>query len=233
MGSSRPSSFSLKPSLSTAEIVERIGERRRRIPETRVSFLDDLAKQYNAPYRLTDVPDGRRSYLIGDVIVLDRSLRIERLHWAYCHELAHLQLQHHQCPPVDDTEERQQETDANNLAAELILPEIEFKPLVHETLLVLKQRFAHASHEVIARRRLNYRQGVLTIFDNDQLTARLSPDGWNHPAQLLPIESEVMQKCLESKSEVLINMGEYSLEATYVDEGQGVVRVLLFLESQL
>ncbi len=101
------------------------------------------------------------------------------------------------------------------------------------TLLELKKAFPFASHEVLARRRMQHRPGLLTIIDNGRITARLAPEGWNIPPQLLEIETEAWRLCRETKSENLIKRGGLSVEGAYVDEGRGVIRVILFLEGEI
>ncbi len=197
-----------------------------------MSFLDELSRKQDVPYRFAAVPEGRRSYLIGGVVVLDESLTPERAHWAYCHEVAHLKLNHPRTPPMDSADEVFQENEANRMASEMLLPEREFSTQVHRTLPELKELFPHASYEVIARRRLAFRPGLLSIVDNGKLTARVAPDGWNKPAQLFPLEKKAYDACMKKKGEVTLNEEGMQVEATYVDEGRGVVRVILFLEGE-
>ena len=40
-----------------------------------------------------------------------------------------------------------------------------------------------------------------------------------------------MTRCLEVKDELMNEEGDIRVEATYVDEGRGVIRVILFLEG--
>lgn len=197
-----------------------------------MSFLDELSARLGVPYRFARLPDKCRAYLMDGAAVLNDSLTPEQAHWSYCHEVAHLRLKHHENLPRDNTEEREQEAEANRMASDLLLPEKQFVPLVHHSLLELKQAFPFASYEVLARKRLRYRPGLLNIFDNGKKTARLAPDGWNIPAQLFPIESEGFKECLKSKNGVTLEREGMKLEATYVDEGRGVVRVILFLEGE-
>ena len=197
-----------------------------------MTFLEELSRTSGVPYRFSAVPEGRRSYLISGVVVLDESLTPERANWAYCHELAHLKLDHPRTPPLDSTEEVMQENEANRLASELLLPAEDFRAHLHRPLTELKGIFPQASYEVIARRRMTYRPGLLTIIDNGKITARLAPDGWNKPARLFPLEKEAYDACLSDKGEVNLSEEAMQVEATYVDEGRGVVRVILFLEGE-
>ncbi len=197
-----------------------------------MSFLDDLAEAHGVPYRFAAISEGHRSYLIDRTVVLNETLTPERANWAYCHELAHLKLEHPHNPPLNAAEEREQENEANLLASELILPDSQFAGVSHQSLSELKVLFPHASHEVIGRRRLNYRPGLLTIYDNRDMTARLAPDGWSCPTRLFPIEFKALEACSKSRSAVNFSEGNMRIEATFVDEGRGVERVILFMEGE-
>lgn len=197
-----------------------------------MSFLDALSTRLGVPYRFASLPENCRAYLLDGVAVLNDQLSPEQTHWSYCHEVAHFKLNHHQDLPVDETDERKQEADANRLAADFMLPEAQFKSLSHESLICLKESFPHASYEVLARRRLNFRPGLLTIIDNERITVRLAPEGWNRPPRLFPLESEALKTCLACKEEVVMSRDAMTVEATYVDEGTGVIRVILFLEGK-
>jgi len=197
-----------------------------------MEFIDVLARTHSLPYRLTAMSDGRRSYLIAGLVMLDEKLQPERINWAYCHELAHHLLKHAHYQPLDDAELQEQENDANKLAAELLLPEDEFAPHSQQTLSELKSIFAHASYEVIARRRLHFYSGLLTIYDNNKMTARISPDGWNQPPGLCPTEKLALDQCYRDRAEVTLRMDGLAVEATFIDEGRGVERVILFAEPE-
>ncbi|MBU1652417.1 ImmA/IrrE family metallo-endopeptidase, partial [bacterium] len=190
-------------------------------------FIRAAAQRYDVPVKISSVVEGRRAFLLGTTIYLNADLPEERANWAFCHELAHLLLKHHERMPRDTVEEEAQERAANFLASDLILPEEEFKPLMHLSLEELKQRFSHASYEVIARRRLKFRPGLLTIVDDVKISARLAPDGWNRPMQLFPPESQALDRCLQEKNELVLQEEGMTVEATYIDEGRGVVRVIL------
>ncbi len=197
-----------------------------------MEFLDELSRAHGVPYRLVDVSEGRRSYLMDGIVVLDKNLSSERVNWAYCHELAHHLLRHADNPPRDNAEEREQENDANRYASELLLPAREFAPQSQLSLSELKTVFPYSSHEVIARRRLAFRPGMLSIYDNHKMTAQLTPDGWNRPPQLLQIEREALDRCYRGREEVLLESEGMRIEATFIDEGRGVERVILFLEGE-
>jgi hypothetical protein len=199
------------------------------------AYLDELTARLKVPYRRARLPDGCRGLLVDGAVVLADDLTPEREHWAYCHEVAHLRLGHAAKIPRDDAEEREQESDANRLASELLLPEEDFRPYLFSTLKELKETFPFASHEVLARRRQTFRPGLLTLFDNDRLTSRTAPEGWNVSRLLFPIEQEAIRQltdCPASKCEVLLERDGLKVEATFVDEGRGVARVILFMEGE-
>ena len=197
-----------------------------------MSYLDELSTRLGVPYRLAPLADGCRALLIDGAVVLAPEQVPERAHWAYCHEVAHLRLNHPQDLPRDSTEELQQESEASALAAELLLPKASFRRHAHRTLTDLKERFPFASYEALARRRLTFRPGLLTIFDNDKRTCRIAPPDWNTAARLFSIETKARKACLKKKAEVILEDGGMTAEATYVDEGRGVVRVIVFLEGE-
>lgn len=60
-----------------------------------------------------------------------------------------MRLEHDLNPPRDEAEEREQEAEANRLAAEILLPADQFVPQSHRSLTELKQAFPFASHEVL------------------------------------------------------------------------------------
>jgi len=194
-------------------------------------FIKAVAQKYDVSVTVSSAMEGRRAFLVGTTIFLDRELPEERANWAFCHELAHLLLNHHIDLPRDSAEEEEQERKANALASDLMLPEDDFQPLVHLTIGELKQRFFHASHEVIARRRLKYRPGLLTIVDDGVVSSRLAPDGWNRPFQLFPPEKAALDRCLSDKADFVLHDEGMTVEATYIDEGRGVIRVILFAEE--
>jgi hypothetical protein len=197
-----------------------------------MSYLDELSARLGVPYRPAALPEGCRGLLVDGAVVLAEDLTPERAHWAYCHEVAHLRLGHAADLPADPSEEQRQEAETNALAAELLLPQDQFRPQTHLSLTELKALFPFASHEVLARRRLTFRPGLLTIFDNDKQTSRIAPESWNVPTQLFPLESKARKRCLKTKAEVLLEDGGRKVEATYIDEGRGVVRVIVFLEGE-
>ena len=128
-------------------------------------------------------------------IFLKPDPRRERVQWAIAHEIgeavAHrvfkmLGSRPKECPPGA------RETIANLLAVRLLLPRDAFLRSARRhgwDLLKLKRRFETASHELIARRMLDFDPPiVITVFDNGRCTLRRSNWGSRAP-QLSPDEA--------------------------------------------
>jgi len=105
--------------------------------------------------------------------------RSERLQWAVAHEIGEtLAARVFDLLAVDPREAiaNTRETVANHLAARLLLPSAWFKPRAEQAgwdLLALKREFSTASHELIARRMLDFEPPVvITIFDHARLSWR-------------------------------------------------------------
>lgn len=194
------------------------------------AWAEDFAASVGLELRLeAPLPGGVPAYKYdgpeGPVVVLDATLPAERLHFTLAHEAAHVLLDH--AGEVEPSEE----FEANRLASELLLPEREFRPHAHRTLRELKELFPHASFEVLARRRLAFTPGVLTVVDNGELTRRLASDGFAHPP--LPAEPEwrVIREAYTRAADLEREIHGLRLAATHVDTGRGVARVLLLVEE--
>jgi predicted transcriptional regulator len=116
-----------------------------------------------------------------DSILLRPDPRPERRQWAVAHEVGeHTAGQVFAALGVDPGEAppSARETVANHLAGRLLLPTDWFGPdavACQWDLPRLKQRYATASHELVARRMLDFEPWiVVTIFDNGRLTFRRS-----------------------------------------------------------
>lgn len=122
---------------------------------------------------------GHRGVTNRGSIMLRPDPRRERLHWAIAHEIgewcAHqvfssLAVDPSEAPPAA------RETVANQLAARILLPRGEFgcdARACNWDLLALKERYATASHELIARRMLDFTPAIIiTIFDQGRRTFR-------------------------------------------------------------
>lgn len=199
-----------------------------------MSGADPWAEAFAARHRLriryeTPLPGRVPAYKYDDehgpVVVLDSALPPERQHFSLAHETAHVLLDH------GDEIAPEEELAANRLAGELLLPDPLFSEHTHLTLRELKAEFPHASFEVIARRRLAFAPGVLTIVDDMRLTRRLVADDFAAPPRPVPAEWRLIERCFRERAD-LDDSGEgIRLHGTYVDEGRGVIRVLLVTEE--
>lgn len=129
--------------------------------------------------------------------VLRSEPRPERRHWALAHEIgehvaprvfAHLGVDAREVMP------NAREALANRLAGRLLLPTPWFAidaPALDWDLLALKNRYATASHELIARRMLEMpTPAIITIFDQSRLHFRRA----NVPGRVPPL-SPVEKQC--------------------------------------
>jgi len=167
-------------------------------------------------------------YKMGRTIFLDFSVSQERQNWAFCHELAHLLLNH------DDTSipSPEEELNANQLAAELLLPAEDFIEVARfATLSELKAEFPHASWEALLRRRLQFRKGIGTIFDEGNMTFRGASPDLSFPSQPLPEEWNVARDSFNQAQSQNRTTPVFNVTADYVDTGSGIRRVLLWTES--
>jgi len=192
-----------------------------------VEYIQNLAKIHQLQIIVKKLPEGPRAYLMGEVIYLDESLSQERRNFAFCHELAHKLLNHH----LQDVLSEEMESEANRLAADLLLPPETFPkdalafPLDH-----LKQLYPQASWEVIARAKLLLVPALLTIFDNGKQILRNSHEAVQFLPNLLPVELEVFRQCLAVRKHCEMQEGMVRTEGYFVDTGQGILRVLLWTE---
>ncbi len=159
------------------------------------------------------------------MVVLDSTLPPERSNFSLAHEIAHILKGHH------GNIKPEEEQEANRLASQLILPEEDFAPQAWRSIRELKACFPQASFEVIARRRLAFVPGVLTIVDNGNVTSRLLSERFNCPRMLTPPERKIIDQTMQQRKDIVISNDGFKLSTTYVDEGRGVVRVLLYVEE--
>ncbi len=172
-----------------------------------------------------DVPGYKYDDNEGPVVVLNAAMPPERRHFALAHEVAHILLGH------GDELEEGEELEANRLAAELLLPTERFSREAWQPLRELKRLFPHASHEAIARRRLAFVPGVLTIVDDGRLTRRLVSEGFAAPPHPAPFEWNLIERAFETRGDLEEEAEGLRLSAVFVDEGRGVARVLLLAEG--
>jgi hypothetical protein len=137
-------------------------------------------------------------------ILLRPDPRRERLQWAVAHEIGewcahqvfrHLSVDPREAPPAA------RESVANQLASRILLPRDDFERDARDCgwdLLQLKTRYATASHELIARRMLDFTPAVIiTIFDQGRRTFRRG----NLPFRAPPLghlEQAASRACLET-----------------------------------
>jgi Zn-dependent peptidase ImmA (M78 family) len=150
--------------------------------------------------RLADQSGGHEEQ---GTIVVGPAERPERMQWAVAHEIgesiayrvfATLNVQ----PEVAPSSAR--EIVANHLASALLLPRMQFAADGRELdwdLFGLKQRYATASHELIARRMLEMRPPiVITMCDQGRVRWRRSNVSGRAP-RLSPREESAWQRCHE------------------------------------
>jgi hypothetical protein len=171
-------------------------------------------------------------YSAGRTIVIDPDIYPPRRNWLFCHELAHIILGHTE----SDIFHSEMETEADELASELMLPRDEFRNnMKRMDLIRLKEKYSHASWEVIAHRWADERPAVLTIFDNNLLTNRYAPKGLSCPSQPTQPEIEMIQECSNIKENIIRTIANgitLHLQVFFIDDGRGVERVLLLTEPQ-
>jgi hypothetical protein len=188
-------------------------------------FIRKIAELYKVKVRLHSLEENVRGYKMDDEIIINENNPPERRNWTFCHELAHIVLGHSSAPSDED------EREADRFAAELMLPERDFIPDSKDlNLNSLKLVYPHASYETIARRCLQFNPGVMTIFDQKQLTCRLGSDGINFPANPTAQEMKVIEECYNLKNSVSKTEGDIFIKGFYIDQGRDIIRVILLTQ---
>jgi len=162
----------------------------------------------------------------GPVIVLDENMPPERRNFALAHETAHILLNHSGGVAPDE------ELEANHLASELLLPDKAFSQHAGLPLRELKELFPHVSYEVLARRKLAFVQGVVTIIDNGHISRRLTSDDFTAPFHPTEIEWNAIEECESNRNDYDIHVDDMHLSACYIDSGDGFIRVVLTVEQE-
>jgi Zn-dependent peptidase ImmA (M78 family) len=146
-------------------------------------------------------------------ILLRPDPRPERLQWAVAHEIGELFSNRVFAELGVDPREAPagaRETVANQLAGRLLLPRTWFAEAAADcgwNILELKRQFATASHELIARRMLDFPPTIgITIFDNGRRTFRRG-NLPNRMPPLVPLERAAWQQAHET--------GEPALKSDY------------------
>ncbi len=178
----------------------------------------------------SDFPTDQRGFLAkgknGWVISVNRNDTPERKVFTIAHELGELEYMNDSDMDLDQKHEK-----ANRFAGKLLLPEDVFiQDVWNYNLSELKQKFGYVSYEVIARRSLEFRNRILTIFDNNKKTLRKGSRNYNYPARLTAVEIDLIRKCYDLRTHVSEKDELLLVEAYYVDEGRCVKRVLLLTE---
>jgi len=161
--------------------------------------------------------------------VLTDDLYPLRRNFIFCHELAHILLGH----TTRTTKRIADERDADRLAADLMLPEEEFRlKMSRLDYAELKLEYPHASWEVVARRWAQFRPAVLTIFDNGKLTNRLIPPNLAAPPRPTEPELTAARKTYEDRSNLTFASPPLKISSYFIDDGRGVERVILLTEVE-
>ncbi len=143
--------------------------------------------------------------------------------------MAHILLNHTE----RTTKRRVDELDANKLAVELMLPELEFRrKMATMEFLEIRNCYPHASWEVVARRWAQLRPALLTIYDNGLLKIRTAPDGFHYPARPTEPELDLLRQTIESREHLSLSDPPLLIASYFIDEGGGVERVILLTEIE-
>lgn len=189
-------------------------------------FIADLASRYGVQVFIRSL-GGPDAYALDRQIHLEESLYPPRMNFLFCHELAHILLGHTRTGPV----ERAHEREAAELAMELLLPRDQFRrDMAAMSFLELRRSRPHASWEAVASRWCELRPAVLTIYDNERLTRRWAPDALAYPRRPTQEEAEVARCCYTTQSPQSQSTTDLRIQGFYVDEGRGVLRVILLTE---
>ncbi len=150
----------------------------------------------------------------------------ERKSFSIAHELGEIILYDNNEYSNDDKHKI-----ANLIAAEMLMPEDEFKEDIQDNDLgQLKKKYKNCSYEAIARRIIKFIPHVLTIFDNKKKYIRIASDAINFPSVMTQVEQEVVEKCYQTENNHEKKEDNLMIKGYYIDEGKGVERVILLTE---
>jgi len=193
--------------------------------------VKELASRYNMEFILQPGPPDFRARTFPDngrtYVVLNSLLPAYRLLFAACHEVAETELR--RAGATMDREEMHRAAD--QLAADWLAMELD----EHIGLLglkALKERFPLLSHEFIARR-IAGKMGrpdapiILTVIDNGRTIYRVSSPGRPITPEFLPVEKEALKRCRSGDGSSMVAEPGARCEAVSIDEGRGVVRIIL------
>ena len=184
-----------------AEVLWEAGVDEPPVDATIVAERLDLVVAHNAALpcrgKLIDLADPRGSSATQGTIVVGPAERPERLQWAVAHEIGEsvaYRVFDRLGVAFDEALPTARERVANRLASCLLLPRRWFAVDGRELdwdLLALKDRYATASHELIARRMLEMRPPVvITVCDHGRVHWRRS-NVTARPPSMLPEETAV------------------------------------------
>jgi len=118
-----------------------------------------------------------------------------------------------------------------------MLPQDEFRQDMKQLEIpALREKYSHASWQVITRRWADERPAVLTIYDNHRMTGRYAPQNLTCPPKPSPPETQLIRDCYEARQHInRQTSGEIPLilQAFFVDDDMGVERVLLITEPMV
>lgn len=170
------------------------------------------------------VRQSRQSGLRSITILIRHDPRAERMQWSIAHEIGEalavqaferLDWDARVCAPG------LREQVANRLASGLLLPSEWFAHdagVLQGDLIGLKARYCTASHELIARRLLDFPpEAMTTIFDQGRLTRRLGNLTWRLPP-LLPCEREAQRQAFATGGYAICHQEEATCRAWAVHE---------------
>ncbi len=189
-----------------------------------------MANRYGVDVRIEKInrpgPDG---YSTGRTVVLADDLYAPRRNFIFCHELAHILLEH----TNRTTKRRKDEQDADRFAVDLMLPEPEFREnMAKFDFFELRKLYPHASWEVVARRWIQFRPAVLTIYDNGLLKIRTASEGINYPPRPAQPELKLLRQTIELREHLSLSDPPLQMNSYFIDEGKGVERVILLTEIE-
>lgn len=172
----------------------------------------------NGRARRRDSPNG------CSTIILAPDERDERMYFAAAHEIGE-QFVAALCERVgefdaDSLPDSAREDLANHLAARLLCPNPWFRKRAEASgfdLLELKAAFVNASHEVIARRMLDFDvPTVITIFDNGDFWTRKT--NFAAAARFLPPERDALARCRAEREPLCVEQEGIRVQAWPIDE---------------
>ena len=148
---------------------------------------------------------GRQKTLAGrKAVFLKPEVRNERFQWSAAHELGEVnawKIFHRLDQVEDEPTPHMREQIANQFASRFLLPEVWFRQdalTLQNHLFELKSRYATASHELIARRLLDFSpHKIVTVIDQQQTTSRVGSAGLCVPA-MRPAERACWKESSES-----------------------------------